>query len=253
MWSRLVDIFHNYTGVGFAFILYLAAVCYLFVRERNKNLRFITIYMPAVILLIYFNPVVASLIFRVVESEIYFRMLWLIPVSVTVAYTVAKLWKELKGRVRAVAVSVCLVLVILSGRLVYTHSLYSVSTNVYHVPHEVCDICDAIMVEGREVMAAFPSDSLLYVRQYTARVCMPYGRNGLQYGSSLLNAINSYEKDFSVIASKATEKGCHFCIIKKDSLYLNDPSDYGFSVFYETPEHIVYRNEAVELIIPGDI
>ena len=47
------------------------------------------------------------------------------------------------------------------------------------MPQAVVDICDAIQVEGREVMAVFPKEMLSFVRQYTPLVCMPYGREML--------------------------------------------------------------------------
>ena len=69
----------------------------------------------------------------------------------------------------------------ISGKLVYSSPLFSRAENTYHIPQVVVDICDAIEVEGREVMAAFPDEFLLYVRQYSPVICMPYGRESLEY------------------------------------------------------------------------
>ena len=81
------------------------------------------------------------------------------------AYTVLSVLQELAGKKKRVfAVAACL-LIVVSGKLVYSNSLFERAENIYHMPQEVVDICDAIEIEGREVMAAFPDEFLLYVRQ----------------------------------------------------------------------------------------
>ena len=58
----------------------------------------------------------------------------------------------------------CAVLVMLSGSFIYSNEFFNRAENLYHVPQSVVDICDAIEVEGREVMAVFPAELLQYVR-----------------------------------------------------------------------------------------
>ena len=51
----------------------------------------------------------------------------------------------------AIALVVSLVVVVLSGSLVYLNQYMSPAQNLYHIPQNVVDICDAIVVPGREV------------------------------------------------------------------------------------------------------
>ena len=90
-----------------------------------------------------------------------------------------------------------------SGSLIYSSPLFSKAENLYHVPDSVVHICDAINVPGREVMAAFPLDLVPYVRQYSAFVCMPYGRemtvDRWNYHDPLCDALEQDPVDLEVL------------------------------------------------------
>ncbi len=176
MRSFALETFVKYMGTGLMLIWFLLALLYLFVYEKRKPRRILFVYAPLVTLLLFFNPLFSRLLGALMGEEVYFRTCWILPVIMEIAYCVAEIAGRLKGRRGAAFVAAAFFTVMVSGKLVYVNPLYSLAENSYHVPDSVVHICDAIRVPGREVMAAFPKELLLYVRQYSAYVCMPYGR-----------------------------------------------------------------------------
>jgi hypothetical protein len=78
--------FHAYIGNGLTFLLYVLAVVYLWVREKDKEKRILFLYLPLAILVLYFCPV-SNLIFkRILGDEIIYRFLWLLPEILTLGY-----------------------------------------------------------------------------------------------------------------------------------------------------------------------
>ena len=176
MWDSAMELFRDYMGTGLITGFFIVAVVYLFFTETDKAKRLLFIYIPVVMLLLYFNPLFCKLLYSVIGDEIYYRILWLIPVTMVLAYGITVFYQRIRGWRGTAFLVLAAVMVITSGSLIYKNVNFKRADNLYHIPQTVVDICDAIEVEGREVMAVFPMEMLQYVRQYNAYVCMPYGR-----------------------------------------------------------------------------
>lgn len=243
--------FQNYMGTGLIMVWFLLALMYLFLCERRKPRRILFVYTPVAVLLLYFNPLFARVFYRLAGEEIYFRNCWLLPIIVVIAYSVVVICGRLKGKAAAGFVTAALALVVLSGKLVYSSPLYSRAENMYHVPDSVVHICDAIRVPGREVMAVFPREMLLYVRQYSPVVCMPYGRDVFMgaYNPFYL-AMESEIIELETVVPMARESQCHYLVLRQGQEFTGAPTDYGWEIFLETDGYVVYRDTGVELVIP---
>lgn len=62
MWSWVISQYKGYAGTGMIAGLFLVALIWLFVSEKNKNIRIIFIYMPAVVLFLFFCPFFAKVV-----------------------------------------------------------------------------------------------------------------------------------------------------------------------------------------------
>lgn len=249
--SSAFQTFYNYMGTGLIVIWYLVALIYLFLREKKRPRRILFVYMPVIVLLLFFNPLFAGVFKMLVGEEIYFRICWLLPVIVTIAYCTVIICEQLKGKKAVLFVAVSLALIAVSGKLVYSSPLYSRAENVYHVPDSVVHICDAIVVPGREVMAAFPQELLLYVRQYSPRVCMPYGRTALMgYYDEFYEAMNSDVVELETLVPMARTALCHYLVFRQEQKFAGQTEDYGWEIFLETDGYVIYRDPSVELVIP---
>lgn len=254
MWSEIAAVFREYMGMGLIVVLYLFSLVYLYLKEEKKYIRILFIYLPIGILLLFFNPLFARIVYRAADEEIYYRILWLLPLTAGIAYTACHICGRLRGRLKYGAVVVMAVIIMISGRCVYDSPYFTVAENPYHVPDSVVHICDAIIVPGREVMAAFPGEMLHYVRQYSSLVCMPYGRETLVerwYAGTELSLVMEQEPlDLEAAVPLLRERGCHYVILREGRQTLGDAAEYGWEVFGETDGYVIYRDTAILLVIP---
>lgn len=251
MWKDVILIFQKYMGTGLVMIWFLAALIYLFINEKQKPKRIVLVYMPIIMLMLYFNPLFASVFCKIVGSEIYFRICWLMPVIVVISYAAICICSRLTGKKQFLFAATAMALIAVSGKLVYSNPLYGRAENIYHVPNSVVHICDAIVVPGREVMAVFPSELLLYVRQYSPMVCMPYGRDVFMgYYNEFYYAMESETIDLEKVAGLARGKQCHYIVLREDKEILGNPRDFGWEIFGRTDGYVIYRNTEVPLVVP---
>ncbi len=249
MWNTIVELFLGYMGKGLIVGWFLVSVFYLFFREQRKQVRILFVYVPVILLLLFFNPLFAKLVYGAAGGEIYYRILWLIPMTVVIAYAAVHLYGRLKEKWKGLAIGVYAVLIVISGSYIYGNEHFSKAQNLYHVPQCVVDICDAIEVEGREVMAVFPEEMLQYVRQYSPVVCMPYGREQLVdrwgYYDELYQVMQAAVIDADKLAALSKERQCHYVILPQEkpiqgSLYRHD-----FELFASIDGYDIYRDTTV--------
>ena len=152
MWNVSAGLFREFAGEGMIVTLFLLAVIWLWVTEKRKEIKIVFVYMPVTVLAIFLFPVTAKIMDAVLGEEIYYRFMWLWPIVPTIAYATVQLWRAVKEQSRILVVVVISLIIILSGKLMYTNENYSIAENQYHVPQAVVDICDDIRIDGREIM-----------------------------------------------------------------------------------------------------
>lgn len=246
----MTAIFQKFAGTGLILIIFVLALIYLFFCEKRKPRRIMLIYVPAIVLLLFFNPLFFKLFHSLVGEEIYFRIIWLLPITIVIGYTVVHIAECLQGKKQIGFAIVALLMLMISGKLVYSSLLYSPAENEYHVPDEVVEICDLIEIEGREVMAAFPEEFLLYVRQYSTLVCMPYGR-GLELGyyDEFSYLMIKDEIDVARMAELAKGSLCHYVIIHESKALTEDPAVYDYEVFGNVNGYVIYRDTTMDFSV----
>ena len=254
----MAEVFQKYMGSGLMLIWFLLALLYLFFKEKRKPMRILFLYTPAIIFLLFFNPLFYRLFHETVGTEIYFRICWLMPVTIVIAYTIVHICDSLLNQkkqstssasstftpVKKITFAITAILILfVSGKPVYTSPLYTPAENIYHVPQFVVDICDAIEIEGREVMAAFPDEFLLYVRQYSPLICMPYGREAYTGSYNELNLlIMNDEINVERLASLSKSSVCHYVILAEGKTFLGNMSDYGYELFDTLHGYEIYKD-----------
>lgn len=249
MWDTIRTLFQEYMGTGLIVGWYLIALLYLWFTEKDRRIRVLFLYMPLLLLFLYFNPIFARLICEATGDEIYYRILWLLPITVVIAYAAVSVYGRLKGRKKYGFALLSAVLVTVSGSLVYASPHFHRAENLYHMPQAVVDICDAIQVEGREVMAVFPKEMLSFVRQYTPLVCMPYGREMLvdRWGAQnpLYDAMEAEVLDMDVILPLAKTYSSHFVIVPEGKEIKGNPEEHGFYLIEHIDGYVIYQDPSV--------
>lgn len=248
MWNVSAGLFREFAGEGMIVTLFLLAVIWLWVTEKRKEIKIVFVYMPVTVLAIFLFPVTAKIMDVVLGEEIYYRFMWLWPIVPTIAYATVQLWRAVKEQSRILVVVVISLIIILSGKLMYTNENYSIAENQYHVPQVVVDICDDIRIDGREIIVLFPKELLQYVRQYDATICMPYGREALVY--AWVGARNELffvmEENFPIkveqAAKYASESGCHYVVIRAADELDGAFEDFGYELFGAYGDYLVYKD-----------
>lgn len=242
MWNDAVELFVTYMGSGIIVSWFVISLIYLFLKEKDSSKRIIFLYFPVLVLFLYFNPLFVRVVYGIIGEEIYYRFLWIIPMSVTIAYTAVSIWERLEKGFQGIFAVVCVLLIGVSGKFIYANVHFSVADNLYHIPETVVKICDAIAVEGREVTAAFPREMVQYVRQYDSTVCMPYGREvmvsawGAEHPLLDMMSEKEIEVDPFIFWTKDKEHGsdrpCNFIVVPEDTVFIGDLGSYGI-VWYD--------------------
>ena len=106
--------------------------------------------------------------------------------------------------------------------------------------------------EGKErVWAAFPIDLVHFVRQYTTRIQMPYGRDML-FGDWNVVPNMMYEEykkpvmDAEELAQTATDYYCNYIVLRKDQVMKGKLEEQNIVKIGETTNYCVYRNQKVD-------
>lgn len=184
----LVDL-QRYGGLGngrswiiFWFLLLISSI-YLIVKESDVRKKIIFGVIPLVIVAGFLFPITKKLYVKVARLEsanTYYRILWIIPMYVTIAYAFTKFITSIKSSVKKhVVVGIFAVVIAITGSCVYANEHVYLAENIYHLPQNVIDICDRIKPTEDEgiIRAAFTPELVYFVRQYDPNILMPYGRD----------------------------------------------------------------------------
>lgn len=172
----------EYNGAGMYIALFCVAAIYLFLQSskeepgvRRDNYNAILYYILFLGLTV-FNPLIANILLSYsMFMEVYYRYFWALPIVILVAYVCARLIDEQRKKVMQVGVCVLFILTILiSGRW----GNYVLPENSFKVPTNLIQIVNVIQEDasGDEIIAVFPDDYIIQVRQYDASVKLIYGR-----------------------------------------------------------------------------
>ena len=174
-----------YVGVGWHHVVFLLALVYLIFSRREKENRLLFVGYSFIFFVIYFFPFTAMFIMYYCTGDlVYWRMFWLLPIPMVLAYTCTKLYGRFKkGWIRGICIVILAAAIGLTGRNLYLPEVtpYQKATNIYKLPQEVVDVCDLINADWNsteEVRVIAPEAIGGYIRQYDANVQLLYGRRG---------------------------------------------------------------------------
>lgn len=247
--ETVISIFKSYNGTGLYGILFLACLLYLWHTEEDKKLRVLLVYCPALMTILFFIPYCYA-IYNHLDDGTYYRILWLLPMTVLIAYVGCKI----VGRHTRLGLLIAVVVLILSGTWSYKSPYITRAENLYHLPQETIDLCDMIKPEkGKErVWAAFPVEQVHFVRQYTSSIQMPFGRDSLVAGwdhipNAIFDIYQEPEIELKGLADHAQEYYINYFVLLKEKPIVGNPVDYDMEYVGETQNYIVYKNNTVPL------
>lgn len=246
--TEIISTVIEYMGEGFVPVVYVIALIALFRLEKDRAVRMIFGWLPLLILVAFLLPPAHTIYSKVDGADTYYRILWMLPMIVTIAACGVRVLRE---RLLLGTAILCVVAVV-SGRYMYTASNTNLvaAENRLHIPNDVIRVCDTITNDaaGEETMAAVPAELVQFVRQYDSRIDLAYGREMLmpQYSRYTANAVyEAMEREDSIdaeaLASACRQYSCSYIVINASRTMVGDLTDYGCTVVTDLGSYVVYR------------
>ncbi len=224
-------------GGALHWLLFLGAlaVCFFLGQQERKKL-----FWPSVMVLIFFfNPLFYGYVGVRFLGGVYWRLLWMLPVSFVIAYVLTRLVSKLrKNVVRVLAIMLACVCIIVTGKPIFSQETYKESQNVYELPQAAIEISDYVMgrlKEWKETLIV-PNELLCSIRQYSASACLLYGRNAGGFISDIgedeekvYQEMSKEEPDIEVVTRIALEKNCRYIVFNTSFHKIpEDLTEYGY-------------------------
>jgi hypothetical protein len=237
-----------YNSESFFVPLFLIALLFLWLFEKDRNIRAVLVYLSAALAVVFICPVYAMIGMKI-DEDIYYRVFWALPIGVLVCYSAVKLMVRFKNIFAKALVFILKELVIcINGDLVYTKTLHFRSVNAYHMPQAVIDVADAVKLDNYKPAAVFPAELLPFIRQYSAEFYTPYGRNILEpswtFHSELYDAMegNSEEYDIKEVARCARNERCAFVVLSSIKKMNGSMEEEGYFLLNFVQGYYIYMD-----------
>lgn len=237
-----------YNNESFLIPLFLIALLFLWMTEKDRKVRVVLLYFVAALGVVFLCPLYAWIGMKI-DADVYYRVLWSLPMGILVCYSVVKLMTRFRSTFAKVLIFFMAVLTIMiNGDLVYTKSMHVKSGNAYHIPQIVIDVADALKLENYRPIAVLPAELLPFLRQYTADIFTPYGRNILEpawtFQNELYDAMegdhNAY--DVAEVARCARNHQCAFVVLSSRKQMNGSMEEQGYFLFRFVQGYFIYMD-----------
>lgn len=239
-------------GGAWIFPIFLLCTLWILWQEKDWMRKILFGVLPLVFLLIYWCPLTGILFMKVLGEDVYWRILWLILLAVTIPFAGCLLLKKMQGIYRQGLFLLLMLGIVFGGKKVLSTEWFEASTNAYKVPQYVVSVCD--LLPGNVHVAA--SNRLTpYLRLYDPTITLEYARNALIYNSweevygpsaNLYKAVQEPEIDVDLAGPLAREQGCTFLIFSLGHTYKGDWADYGYQEYASTDEFVIFVDSDYE-------
>jgi hypothetical protein len=237
-----------YNSNSFLIPLFVVALVFLWIFEKDRNIKVALVYLTAVLAVTFVCPIYVMIGMKI-DEDIYYRVMWALPMGIIVCYSVVKLMTRFKNIFAKILVFVLAILVIcINGDLVYTKTLHFKSVNAYHMPQVVIDVADALKLDKYKPAVVFPAELLPFIRQYSADFYTPYGRNILEpswtFYSELYDAMegDSEAYDIPEVARCAKNEHCAFVVLSSIKKMNGSMEDEGYFLVNFVQGYYIYMD-----------
>ncbi len=244
--TEILGVLKEYEGSGIVFALYLIALVTMLFRDDNKENRVVFLYLPLTILALFLLPPFHKLYAAVEGSDTYYRMLWLLPMSVTIGYALVRTFVDRLW----IGVAVLCAALVFTGSYTYRNVNILKAENRLHIPQSVIDVCDFLLNEtqGERAMVAMPVGFVQFVRQYDSRIWMPYGREMLmpQWGNyyhAVYEAMSAEALDAAALGEAVREYSCDYMVVEGYRTVDIDLEAEGMTLLGNVDGYNIYRVE----------
>lgn len=241
--------YSKYTGTGIFMVLFFVCLVVIAISDKNHSNRSVLLFGSIFTLAVIFFPLTHYFYTTYVDVSTYWRMWWLIPMGVGLAYVGTMLITEH----RITGLLLAFFIFILGGRLVYTSNPYfGKAANPYKIDANVMALCDFLdELDEEEIVVAVAPELLTLVRLYDPYLYMPYGREQLDinwgnnwgFSNEFYEVMCEENTDFSKLREQCVKFNTKYLILNNLKTYINSPEEYGFKYFVTNGNYDIYGYE----------
>lgn len=253
--GNAIDKLNTYFGTSGIPALFAMAIIYLIYKyKKDSSLPEKTFAgYTFIFLIVYFLPVTAYIIGNImIGYDVYWRMFWLLPVEIILAYVFTGIVTEAEGALKKIAVLVISVFVVSSaGNLIANGNFYFDRLNMHKLSSETLAVCTIIEGDaadkGFDTEAVVCNDLVSEIRVYDANIKMPYGRNATRAESmddrakQLYDVMAADSLDANRLGFYMQRWGIPYVVYSNSDENKAKLVAAGFSVVGEAGENAVYR------------
>ena len=217
--KECVRIWNKYWGAGWALIPFLVGAAFLLVfRRKDKEVK--NLLLTAVSgVFVFFFPLAAKLMWKFIGRDVYWRVLWIVPVIPLTACAAVHAMRGVGTR-NLRFIIIIITVIVLTGK--DFRSAYVRVNNSRQVPDTVAAAVDLINEDraGKDVMVAGDDFLASYIRVYDPDIRMPYGR-AMRYVISIpgIGIYQGLQKapdcNYARLAKYASREDCDYLLVCK--------------------------------------
>ena len=232
-------------------ILLLLAILYIVFAVKEKSIRKIFLGYTIIFFIVYLFPVSASIIMLLIEELVYWRMFWMLPTSIIIAFAFTHIVERLKGQKQKLIITgIIVVLIMVTGTWIYRSNRFVNAANLHKLPEVVPIICGDITNDaakyGQQPRAVVANSIVPYIRQYDASIELFYGRGALK-GEDLDEIIQEilhqtmYDiPDYIRLAELLEYTQCNYFVWQGSEESYNGFLPYGYRIVNQVDDYVVY-------------
>lgn len=236
------DVFLSYYANQKYFVLFLIALLFIFIKEKQKSNKNLLLYYPIIILIIMLNPLFVWLIFKIIPQNVYYRFFWTIPFGIIISYLGVRLIDNINTHMKKNIVAISFIFIIIyCGVFAYGSTTFQKVNNWYKLPDEyvqVAQIIGKIPLENKKAMVSM--DLVGYIRQFDASIKLAYQRlpylNYERY--PIVNYYNS--GDVKNLVNLCRQNDINIIVYDNSIPLTISPSHYGYGLFAQTEHYDIY-------------
>ena len=159
---NILDIFKNYIGTGYYFILYIFSIIIILLKGNSMARRYFVL-VPLIYLVTLYNPFLTKYITQYFTgTEVFWRLFWLLPLEFSIIYSFVILLNLKNNKVyKSLVLLIEILLLIFMGKFVYTKDNgFEIAENFYKIPQSIIDQTQYILDKETEKNSTEPATVL---------------------------------------------------------------------------------------------
>lgn len=245
---------NDYTGNGMYMALYLVALIFIALYDKENKNR-IRILYPALMILSFIyvlGPIMNRYVIGIYDQYTGPRNFWPLFITIVAAYMMVRAIQEQPTKQKKYILLFFLIpLIFCSGVFKISNSMYHKADNLYRLPQYGIDMCKTVLEEKEEPKLLVPYEIAHIFRQYSTDILLLYGENAT-YGRieqisgdiyDVCQEMDSTTPDVAFVLTVAKREKCDFVVFDMNYHELDaNPEDYGYEYFMTIEHYDLYRN-----------